>query len=224
MCESTRHWSSRPIGGGSGCVTPVRLVKVATAGDVAVSTRRSPTLSEPARRRFVQRRLDADDVELGERRRRPAASRRRGRCRRRRRSPPAGCGSGRRPARAAASGSSSCWKAKNGGISHALARAPRDRRRPCRSRRSRTPAAPRRTGAPGTRASPGSGLIGIGRRARRGSPPARRRAGSSPSRRRVPVGSPSLELDEDREAIGHLVGRERARARRRRRTRTSAGA
>ena len=54
MCESTRHWSSRPMGGGSGWVTPVRLVKVATAGEVAVGTRRSPTLSEPARRRLVQ--------------------------------------------------------------------------------------------------------------------------------------------------------------------------
>ncbi len=42
------------MGGGRGWVTPVRLVKVATAGEVAVGTRRSPTLSEAARRRLVQ--------------------------------------------------------------------------------------------------------------------------------------------------------------------------
>src|SRR5690349_4274711 len=53
MCASTRHCSSLPIGGGSGCVTPVRLVNVATAGDVAVGMRKSPTLSCAGSRRLV---------------------------------------------------------------------------------------------------------------------------------------------------------------------------
>src|ERR1700679_2554576 len=64
MCARTRHWSSRPEGGGSGAVTPARLVKVATAGEVAVGTRRAPTLSEAA---VGAGRLDGDHVELGER-------------------------------------------------------------------------------------------------------------------------------------------------------------